>query len=304
MDKKPPFKSGMVSIIGRPNVGKSTLLNAIIDTKVAIVSKIPQTTRNQIRGIYNDERGQIVFIDTPGIHYGRDNLDRYMNESSSITIHDADCIIYLVDLSRRIGEEEHLVAGKLKDVKAHVVMGLNKMDLGQNRIPEYIELWEQTKGKPVTEMKDFTLLPVSGFKDVNVDTLIDILFAILPEGPAYYPADTFMDVPQKMAMADIIREKLFLSLKQELPHSVGVFIEGLSTKRNTTNIKALVYVEKNTHKEIVIGKGGAMMKRIGTQAREELEKMVDGKVFLELRVKTQANWRDDISILTDLGYRL
>jgi GTP-binding protein Era len=298
------FKSGMATIIGRPNVGKSTLLNAILDTKVAIVSKIPQTTRNQIRGIFNDERGQVVFIDTPGIHFGRDQLDRFMNESSAMTIADADCIIYLVDLTRRIGEEERTVAEKLKGVKGQIILGLNKIDGGQQRMPEYIEFWEKVCAMPVTQMKNTTLLPLSGLVGTNVDTLIDIVFEHLPEGPAYYPADVITDTPQRMALADIIREKLFMSLRQELPHSVGVFIEAMGNKKNVINIKALIYVEKDSHKEIVIGKGGAMLKKIGTLAREELERLLGSKVFLELRVKTQANWRDDIGILTELGYRL
>ena len=304
MNTKTTFKSGMVTIIGRPNVGKSTLLNAILNTKVAIVSKIPQTTRNQIRGIFNEERGQIVFIDTPGIHYGRDNLDRFMNESSSMTINDADCIIYLVDLSRRIGEEERTVAEKLKDVKAPIIIGLNKIDLGQNRMPEYIEFWEQVRGMPVTEMKNITLLPMSGLNGTNIHKLIDIVFEQLPEGPAYYPADILTDVPQRMAMADIIREKFFLMMREELPHSIGVFIESMNKRKNVINIKTLIYVEKDSHKEIVIGKGGAILKKVGTLAREDLERLLDFKVFLELRVKTQANWRDDLNILTELGYRL
>ncbi|HLF19020.1 MAG TPA: GTPase Era [Candidatus Omnitrophota bacterium] len=296
------FKSGIVTIIGRPNVGKSTLLNRILNTKVAIVSQVPQTTRNQIRGIYNDARGQIVFIDTPGIHFGRDNLDKLMNESSRMTIDDADCIIYLADVSRRTGEEEKAVVERLKNVKGHIIMGLNKVDLGASRIPEYISLWENTKGCSVNELKNFTLLPLAGERGTNVDKLIDIIFDLLPMGPALYPPDMVTDLPQRIAIAEIIREKLFMLMREEVPHSIGVVVEAMQAKKNIIHIKALIYVEREAHKEIVIGKGGQVLKTVGTQAREELERLLQSKIFLELTVKTKESWRDDLSILAELGY--
>jgi len=303
--ENPKFRSGMVTIIGRPNVGKSTLLNAILNTKVAIVSKVPQTTCNQIRGIFNSERGQIVFIDTPGIHFGGDHLNKYMNACSQMTLEDADGIIYLVDVSRRIGEEERTIMQKLKDQKRPIIMGLNKVDLGDARIPEYIEMWEEILGKSVNEMKKFTLLPLSGMNRTNVGKLIDIIFEILPEGPAYYPADMISDVPQRMAIADIVREKLFMLMKEELPHSIGVHIEAMEARKNNVNyVKALIYVERESHKEIVIGKNGLVLKKVGMLAREELETLLSKKIFLDLHVKIQRNWRDDLSVLTELGYRL
>jgi len=302
--ENPNFRSGMATIIGRPNVGKSTLLNSILDTKVAIVSKVPQTTRNQIRGILNHERGQIVFIDTPGIHFGGDNLDRYMNDCSQMTIDDADCLIYLVDVSRRIGDDERTISKKLKDFKKPIILGLNKIDQGDRRIPEYIELWEESLGKPVNEMKKFTLLPLSGMNRTNVGKLIEIVFDNLPVGPAYYPSDIITDMPQRMAMADIIREKLFNLMKEELPHSIGVHIELMERrKNNVTYMKVLIYVDREAHKEIVIGKKGLILKQVGMLAREELEALLKSKIFLDLHVKTQRNWRDDLSILTELGYR-
>jgi GTPase len=299
---KPGFKSGMVTIIGRPNVGKSTLLNSILNKKVAIVSVVPQTTRNQIRGVYNDERGQIVFIDTPGIHLGVDALDRFMNDASRMTIDDADCIVYLADISRRVGEEERRVIERLKETKAPIIMALNKIDRGDDRFPEYIEFWEETYGQPVQEMKNFTLLPLSAQNGTNIDKLVDIIFGHLPEAAALYPPDFISDMPQRQAIADIIREKLFNLMRQEIPHSIGVCIEEMRPNKKATLIKALIYVERGSHKEIVIGKGGLILKKVGMLAREELERLLDAKIFLELRVKTQKNWRDDIAILSELGY--
>ncbi|MBF0385549.1 MAG: GTPase Era [Candidatus Omnitrophica bacterium] len=298
-------RSGVVAIVGRPNVGKSTLLNSIIGEKVAIVSKVPQTTRNQIKGIYNDERGQIVFIDTPGLHSSRDNLDKFMNQSSLATLEGADCIIYLVDVSRRLGEEEKNIVDKVKGIKAPVILALNKVDLGQDRIPEYLSFWEKAKGKPVTEMKNFSLIVVSAARKDNIEELIDIIFGYLPNGPLLYPEDIVCDVPRKMVMADIIREKFFLELREELPHALGVVIERVQPKKGKTlHIRALIFVEREHQKEIVIGRGGSMLKQVGTAARKDLEEVLETKVFLELYVKVNAKWRDDISLLQESGYGL
>ncbi len=301
--KNNSYRSGMVSIVGRPNVGKSTLLNTLVGEKIAIVSKIPQTTRNQIRGIYTDPRGQIVFVDTPGLHLGRDKLDRFMNNASTDTMHDVDCIIYLVDTTRRIGQEENHIAAELAKVKCPLILGLNKIDIKKNNVPEYISFWEEIKGQSVQDMKNFMLVPLSGEKGTNTDTLLNVLFDYLPEGPPLYPEDTVTDIPQKMAIADIIREKLFLLMKDEIPHSLGVVIEEMRPiKGKTQLIKALIFVEKQTQKEIVIGKGGNILKKAGSFAREELEILLEQKVYLECHVKTQKNWRDNISILQELGY--
>jgi GTPase len=301
--KKNKFKSGVVSIVGRPNVGKSTLLNTIVGEKIAIVSKVPQTTRNQIKGIYNDERGQIVFIDTPGLQLGKDTLDRYMNNSSSDTIDDVDCLIYLVDTSRRIGEEEDFIANKVKTTKAPVILGLNKVDIKKNNLPEYIAFWERVKGMPVADMKKFALIALSGEKDINTDQLLDLIFDFLPEGEALYPPDIITDVPQKMAMADIIREKLLNIMREEVPHSIGVIIEDIyPLRRKVVGVKAMVFVERETQKEIVIGSKGLNLKQVGTLARKELEDLLEKKVFLELLVKTEKGWRDNVPLLQELGY--
>ncbi len=296
-------KCGMVTIIGRPNVGKSTLLNKIVAEKVAIVSRVPQTTRNQVRGIYNDERGQIVFIDTPGLHLGHDKLDKFMNQSAGGTIEEADCIIYLADVSRRIGLEEKNIAQRLAPVKTPLILALNKIDLKKDLIPDYIAMWEQQKGMSVNEMKDFTLLPISSQKGINVDKLIDVVFEYLPQGPLLYPPDIVCDAPQKMVIADVIREKLFEMMREEVPHSLGVVVEDMQPRRNKVmHIKALILVERDSQKEIVIGKNGSVLKKAGTLARVELEDLLETKVFLELYVKVQKKWRDDASLLQDIGY--
>ncbi|MEW5894628.1 MAG: GTPase Era [Candidatus Omnitrophota bacterium] len=304
-NKKIITKSGMVSIVGRPNVGKSTLLNRLVGEKVTIVSKVPQTTRNQIRGIYTDERGQIVFIDTPGLHISKDKLDQFMNESADACARDADCIIHLVDTMDRVGVEEEEIVRRLAHLDIPIILGLNKVDLNAKHMDEYIKLWEQVKGKPVTGMKNFTLLPVSGKTGVNVGQLYDIIFGYLPEGPALYPEEMVCDVPQRMAIADIIREKLFLILREEIPHSLGVVVDSQRpVKGNTLRIEATVWVEKESQKKIVVGKGGDILKRAGTLAREELQLLLEKKIFLDLFVKVRKNWRDNNDTLTMMGYQL
>ena len=297
-------KCGTVAIIGRPNVGKSTLLNAIMGEKISIVSNVPQTTRGQIRGIYTDERGQIIFIDTPGFHAGRDYLDKYMSRAVTGAVHDVDLIIHLVDSYDRTGVEEQQVITQLKNCGKKIIVGLNKVDLGKGRyIADYIKLWEEMRGKPMADMTDLILFPLSALKGVNVKKLIDVLFENLPEGPLLYPEDTVTDLPQRMAMADLIREKLFLVMREEIPHSIAVVIEHVAPRRGKTlHIRAVILVERDSQKEIVIGKKGDILKEAGTAARKDLEELVEGKVFLELFVKTQSNWRGDQGMLEEMGY--
>lgn len=296
-------RCGTVSIVGRPNVGKSTLLNKIVGEKVAIVSRVPQTTRRKIRGVYNDERGQIIFIDTPGLHLGRDQLDKMMNQSAAGTVEDVDCIIYLVDTSKQVGEEEENIAQKFKDIKIPVILGLNKIDLRNRNVADYIALWERVKGTSVKRMKNFVLISLSAQKGINIDKLMDALFVYMPEGPALYPDDIVSDMPQRLAMADIVQEKLFKVLKKEVPHAVGVVIEEVRPMRKKTmNVKALIFVERDTQKEIVIGRRGEVLKKVGTLARKELEGLLEMKVFLECHVKTKKRWRDDVSLLQEFGY--
>ena len=297
------FRCGIVSIVGRPNVGKSTLLNKIVGEKIAIVSKIPQTTRNQIRGIYNDERGQIIFIDTPGLHLAKDKLDQMMNRLAYETTHSTDFIIHLVDVKSLPGEEETAVVERLAAMDVPIVLGLNKVDSGDKYIPEYIALWEKAKGKSVNEMKNFILLPLSGKTGTNVEKLLNMIFEYLPKGPALYPRDTVTDTPQKIVIADIIREKLFETMRQEIPHALAVIVEDMQPKkRKVLHIRALILVERDSQKEIVIGKGGLILKNVGSQARQELEVLLEKRIFLELFVKSKKNWRDNDALLEEMGY--
>lgn len=302
MDRK--LKSGMAAIVGRPNVGKSTLLNCLLGEKVSIVSDVPQTTRRQIRGIYTDHRGQIVFIDTPGLHSGRDKLDKYMSRASTGSIDGTDVVIHLVDASEKTGPEERQVVGRLDACGKPIIVGLNKVDVTKGKfVPEYIKLWEDLRGMPVTEMKDMTLLPLSALKGTNVKKLVDLLFELMPAGPLLYPEDVLTDFPKRMAMADLVREKLFLLMREEVPHSIAVIIESVRPKRGKVlQIRAAILVERESQKEIVIGRGGAVLKQAGSQARRDLEELVGQKVFLELFVKTKPDWRDDYSALEEMGY--
>lgn len=300
-----PVKSGMVAIVGRPNVGKSTLLNLMVGEKISITSRVPQTTRQQIRGILNDDRGQIVFIDTPGFHKGHDKLDSMMNQASVGSIDGVDCIIYLVDTSRVVGEEEEMIAAKLKSVRCPIIMGLNKIDLAPKNVPMYIELWEKTRGMPITEMKNFQMIPLSGKTEINIDKLVDMVFDFMPEGDLLYPRDSVTDMPERFTVAETIREKLFRQTREEIPHSIGVTVESIEhLPRKRVNIKAVIYVERESQKEIIIGKGGQMVKKVGTLAREELEEFYGRKVFIQLYVKSRERWRDDAFLLQELGYYL
>ena len=300
---KPKLQCGFVSIVGRPNTGKSTLLNYIVGEKISIVSDVPQTTRKMLRGIYTDKRGQIVFIDTPGWHLGRDHLDRYMNQACANSIEGVDCIIHSVDSSERVGEEERRIVGRLKGEKTPIILALNKIDLKGKYISEYVKLWEEARGMPVSEMTNFVLLPISGREGVQIDELLNTVFSFMPKGPMLYEADIVTDVPRKQVIADIVREKLFLHTREELPHSIAVEIEDIRpSKGKTTYIRAAILVERQTQKEIVIGNKGAMIKLVGSLARVELEELLETKVFLELFVKSRKNWRDDHNLLVDMGY--
>ncbi|MBP6342712.1 MAG: GTPase Era [Candidatus Omnitrophica bacterium] len=298
------LKTGVATIVGRPNVGKSTLVNKILGEKIAIVSNIPQTTRNQIRGVYNDERGQIVFIDTPGLHLGHDKLDKFMNRASMGSLQDVDVVIHLVDTTEHVGVEERNVVDQLKDLKCPIILGLNKVDIGKGKfIPDYITLWEETKGKKINEIKNLTLLPLSGMTGVHIDKLVDLVFEHLTEGPLHYDRDTVCDYPRKMVFSDTIREKLFQTMREEVPHSIAVVIEETKPRKGKTlYIRAVILVERDSQKEIVIGKNGAVLKKVGMEARKELEDLLEQKVFLEMFVKTEKKWREDHGVLEQMGY--
>ncbi len=295
---------GFAAIVGRPNVGKSTLLNNIVGEKIAIVSNVPQTTRSEIRGIYNDSRGQIIFIDTPGIHSARNNLGKSMNLTANNVIEGASCVVHLVDSREPVGQEERMVVGRLKDIKSHIILGLNKIDLGGKYISEYLDLWQEEKGKSLNELTDcLTVLPLSALKSTNKDKLLEIIFEHLPIGEALYPKESITDFPIKLAISDIIREKFLNLMREEVPHSLAVFVEEFTERsKKLVYIRAEIFVERESQKEIVIGKAGSVLKAVGTKARGELEALLEKKVFLELNVKVKENWKDNLSLLKELGY--
>lgn len=294
---------GIVAIVGRTNTGKSTLLNYILGKKVAIVSQIPQTTRNIIRGILTEKRGQIVFVDTPGIHKPKHRLGKYMNILAQEQAKGADLIMHLVDSSERTGEEEGLVVNYLSQAKAPIIIALNKIDLGGKFVPEYLKLWEQIKGKTLPESGDtLVAIPISALKGTNIDRLLDVLFSHLPEGPELYPEDMVSDFPQALAYADIIRQKLFECMRQELPYSIGVLVDEITERSNKlTYIKASILVERPSQKAIVIGDKAKVIKNVGTLARQELESTLGKKVYLELKAKAKPGWRQDTQILRQMG---
>jgi len=297
------FRSGCVSIIGRPNVGKSTLLNAIVGEKVAIVSNIPQTTRNQIRGIYHDPRGQIVFIDTPGLVRGKDKLDEMMKQSSFGTLDDVDCVIHVVDANKTLGEEEQMIIEKVSRVKVPVILALNKIDLKGKCVPEYLSFYEEKLGEAFRDPSKFVLLALSATRETNVPILINLLFERLPQGEALYPDDVVSDVPEKIMIADIIREKLLGLMRQEVPYALAVNVDQIKRRRNKlTYVFASIFVEHESQKEIVIGKKGHILKEVGVAARADIESLLDRRIFLEMHVKVEKKWRDDVALLQELGY--
>ena len=217
-------------------------------------------------GYYTDERGQIVFIDTPGMHAGKDKLDKYMNRASLGSIDSVDAVIHMVDASEKTGLEEQHVISRLNKCGKPIIVGLNKIDITKGKfVPEYIKLWEEIRGVPMTEMKDLILFPLSALKGTNVKKLVDLLFEQMPQGPFLYPEDAITDFPKRMAMADLIREKLFLLMREEIPHSIAVIIEGVQPKKGKVlHIRAAILVERESQKEIVIGKAGAILKQVGS----------------------------------------
>ena len=297
---KDKFKSGFVTILGRPNVGKSTLLNALIDNKVSIISPIPQTTRHQIKGILNLENAQVVFVDTPGIHSFEDKLASHLNTVAKRALEGCDLVIYVVDISRRPGQEEQELMRIITGQKVKTIMVLNKVDLGLKYLNTYIDLWaEKVEGKrnPL-----IYYVPLSAKTGKDVDKLRDSILENLPESHPYYDTDSLTDFPLKFRVADIIREKLFLQLKKELPHSIAVEIEELNNKKKIVSIRANIYVKRNSQKRIVIGKSGEVLKEVGSRSRPEIEKIFNKKVFLDIWVKVLGDWQDRPRILKELGY--
>lgn len=288
------FKSGFVTIAGKPNVGKSTLLNALIGEKVAIVSWRPQTTRNKINGILNGEDYQIVFVDTPGIHEAKNNLSEYMMKSVKSALDGVDAVIYVLSAEKRFDDKDKdFILSYKKNLPVIVV--INKVDAVEKRV--VFELMRELGDLGVDE-----IIPTSAVKGDNVDVVKNTVLALMKEGEAYYPEDEFTDLNMRFMAGEIIREKAMRLLNDEVPYGICVNVLSFKEEENITKINADIVVEKKAHKPIVIGKGGSMLKKIGTEARRELERFVDNKIYLELFVKVKEEWRDNSVLLNDFGY--
>ena len=298
MNTNANFKSGFVTLIGRPNVGKSTLMNRLIGQKIAITSNKPQTTRNRIQTVYTDERGQIVFLDTPGIHKAKNKLGEYMVNVAERTLKEVDVVLWLVEPSTFIGAGEQHIAAQLKTIKTPIVLVINKVDtVKKEEILKFIDAY-----KDICEFAD--IVPVSALKGQNTDTVLEVIFKYLPYGPAFYDEDTVTDQPQRQIVAEMIREKALRSLDEEIPHGIAVTIEKMKERPGgkVVDIEATIICERDSHKGIIIGKGGAMLKKIGSAARFEIERMMEMKINLQIWVKVRKDWRDSDLFMKNFGY--
>ncbi|MDU5323434.1 MAG: GTPase Era [Peptoniphilus harei] len=294
------FKSGYVSVIGRPNVGKSTLLNAIIGEKISAISSKPQTTRQNITFIHTDEDAQIIFLDTPGIQKPKNKLGEFMLTESKEGIEDSDIITYIVDTSKKIGRAERSIIDILKEYKGKlpIILLINKVDtIRKDELLEIISMYAEE------EIFD-DIIPISAMKNDGVDIYLETLKKFLKPGPMYYPEDMITDKNERFIVAEIIREKGLMYLNEEVPHGLAISIEKFKKRedKNMYDIDANIYVERDTHKGILIGKNGSMLKRIGTEAREEAERLLDAKVNLQIWVKVEKNWRDRDNLVKRFGY--
>ena len=292
------FKSGFVALVGRPNVGKSTLMNHLIGQKIAITSEKPQTTRNRIQTVYTDKRGQIIFLDTPGIHKAKNKLGQYMVNVAEGTLNEVDVIMWLVEPTTYIGAGEQHIAELLSKVKTPVILAINKIDTVKDEeiIAKAIDTYKNVC--PFAE-----IVPVSALRNQNTDKMTELLFQYLPYGPQYYDEDTVTDQPMRQIAAELIREKALRLLQDEIPHGIAVTIEQMKERDNGIfDIEATIVCERDSHKGIIIGKGGAMLKRIGSQARREIENLIGAKVNLQLWVKVRKEWRDSELYMKNYGY--
>lgn len=291
------FKSGFVTLIGRPNVGKSTLMNCIIGQKIAITSNKPQTTRNRIQTVYTSEEGQIVFLDTPGIHKAKNKLGNYMVNVAEKTLSEVDVILWLVEPSNFIGAGEKHIIEKLKKTDTPVILVINKIDtVKKEELLMYIDTYRK-------EFDFAEIVPVSALKAENTGELIKCIMKYLPYGPAFYDEDTVTDQPVRQIVSELIREKTLRLLKDEIPHGVAVSIESMKYKKTIVDIEATIFCEKDSHKGIIIGKNGEMLKKIGSQARYDIEKLLERQTNLQLWVKVKKDWRDSDFLLKNFGYQ-
>lgn len=292
-------KSGFVALIGRPNVGKSTLMNKLIGQKIAITSNKPQTTRNRIQTVYTDERGQVIFLDTPGIHKAKNKLGEYMVNVAEKTLSDVDVVLWLVEPTNYVGAGEKHIVSQLKNCKKPVILVINKVDtVKKEEILEFIATYRK-------EMEFAEIIPVSALKGTNTDDLLDTIFKYLTYGPLYYDEDTVTDQPMRQIVAELIREKALRCLSEEIPHGIAVTIEKMKERPDGLmwDIEATIVCERDSHKGIVIGKGGAMLKKIGSAARFEIERMMESQVNLKIWVKVRKEWRDSELLMKNYGYK-
>lgn len=291
------FRSGFVSIVGRPNVGKSTLLNRILGEKLMITSDKPQTTRNQIKGIHNIPGGQIVFLDTPGIHRAKTRLNKFMVEEALSSVQGVDLILFLVDGAVEPEKEAGMIKEVLSGVEAPVILVMNKIDLiPKGELLERMGVYSDTY--PFKE-----IIPVSASTGDGVEQLVQLVHGLLPEGPCYFPDDILTDVPERFIVAEIVREKIFRLTRDEVPYSVAVVVDSFKERENgVVAIQATINVERDSQKGIIIGRRGDMLKKIGSQSRLEIERLLDAKVFLELFVRVSGEWSDNSRMLKEFGY--
>lgn len=293
------YKSGFVTLIGRPNVGKSTLMNCLIGQKIAITSNKPQTTRNRIQTVFTSEEGQIIFLDTPGIHKAKNKLGEYMVSVAERTLQEVDLILWLVEPSTFIGAGERHIAEQLARSRTPVFLIINKIDTVEKaEILTYIAAY-----KDILEFAE--IIPVSALKGENTDELIQNMFRYLPEGPQFYDGDTITDQPERQIVAEMVREKALRNLNEEIPHGIAVAVDRMRERSQggLIDIDATIVCEKDSHKGIIIGKQGGMLKKIGSQARRDIENLLDCKVNLKLWVKVKKDWRDSDFLIKNFGYR-
>lgn len=293
------FKSGFVSIIGRPNVGKSTFMNKVLGQKVSIMSDKPQTTRNKIQGVYTKDNAQMIFIDTPGIHKPKHELGEHMMKVARNTLRETEVILFVINAAEKIGRGDEFIIDMLKNTKTPIILVLNKIDLiHPDELIKQIEVYKD-------KLNFSDVVPISALQGNNIDRLLSVLESHLPEGPMYYPEDRITDHPEHFIVSELIREKALHKLSQELPHAIGV--EVLKMKGDDdggkVRVEALIYVERESQKGMVIGKGGKMLKEIGRQARIDIENLLGSKVYLELWVKVQKDWRNKPTFIRSLGYK-
>ncbi len=303
MSQRSNMHCGVAAIVGRANTGKSTLLNAIVGEKVSIVSPVAQTTRYNVRGIFTDERGQVVFIDTPGMHVPKSRMGQCLIRRIDDALSGCDCIVHLVDVTEAPGEEERFTVEKIAAARVPVILGLNKIDLKAVFLDTYIKMWEEAKGKKIVELcEEVILMPLSALRGTNVKELVSAIMAVLPEGMPLYPKETVTDQPQRLAIADIIREKLFKLMREEIPYSIAVYVDEFKERSKKLDyIQCVIIVERESQKAIIIGKDGSLLKEAGSQARIDLEGLLGKKVFLETHVKVKPHWQEDPATLRELG---